>query len=162
MARLAKHVELSLASVDLTLSQYRLLTSLAEGEAGSSRLAERMAISPPTVTSVVDGLVARGLVERRPDRADRRRQRLVLTEAGERAVAQADAAVEARFHGLLDRLGPGRAAAAVAALADWRDALDLHLEAHLDAGVAARSTRRDPSPSAPRAAPRPSPASARS
>jgi DNA-binding MarR family transcriptional regulator len=119
-----------------------------------------MAISPPTVTSVVDGLVSRGLVERRPDPSDRRRLRLLLTPAGEGAVSQADAAVEARMAGLLGRLADDRASAALAALADWRDALDLHLEARgptsaLAAGTPAAAPAAAASAAAPAATARP-------
>ena len=63
-AWLAKQVELSLAEVDLSLSQYRILGLLDEGSAVSSALAERLAVRPPSVTAVIDGLVTRGLVAR--------------------------------------------------------------------------------------------------
>ncbi|QCU79236.1 MarR family transcriptional regulator [Citricoccus sp. SGAir0253] len=45
-------------------------------------LAERLRIAPRSATEVVDQLQAKGLVERRPDPADRRATRIVLTDRG--------------------------------------------------------------------------------
>jgi len=45
-------------------------------------LAERLRIAPRSATEVVDQLQGKGLVERRPDLADRRATRIVLTEGG--------------------------------------------------------------------------------
>src|SRR5438552_18615506 len=73
LARLARHVEHALDSLELSLPQYRLLSLLGDGSSASSALAGRLAVSPPSVTAVVDGLVTRGLVERHADAADRRR-----------------------------------------------------------------------------------------
>jgi DNA-binding MarR family transcriptional regulator len=46
------------------------------------RVAERLGCDPSNVTGIVGRLEARGLVERRPDPADRRIRNLVLTDAG--------------------------------------------------------------------------------
>ena len=96
-AWLAKQVEIGLASVDLSVPQYRVLGLLDESSAVSSDLAERLAVRPPSVTAIVDGLVARGLVERRHVAADRRRVDHVLTEDGRHTLASADAAVASRL-----------------------------------------------------------------
>jgi len=100
IARLARQVELATASVDLTLSQYRVLAILDLGCEAASKLADKLAVSRPSVTGVVDGLVARGLVERSHGDTDRRRVQLDLTPAGRLALASADAAIEQR----LDRI----------------------------------------------------------
>ena len=63
---MARHVELAVATVDLTLSQYRVLGTLGDGREAASGLAQKLAVSRPSVTGVVDGLVARGLVRRDP------------------------------------------------------------------------------------------------
>lgn len=96
-AWLAKQVEIGLASADISLPQYRVLGLLDESPAVSSDLAERLAVRPPSVTAIIDGLVARGLVERRHVAADRRLVDHVLTAAGHRALAQADSAVALRL-----------------------------------------------------------------
>ena len=58
VARLAKQVEVALAPLDLSLPQYRVLALLGDGSTASSVLARKLAVSPPSVTAVVDGLVA--------------------------------------------------------------------------------------------------------
>ena len=66
VARLARQVEIALAAVDLTLPQYRVLGTLDGGPEASSVLAEKLVVSRPSVTGVVDGLVARGLARSSP------------------------------------------------------------------------------------------------
>jgi long-chain acyl-CoA synthetase len=123
-AWLAKQVELGLAAADLSLSQYRVLGLLDGSAAVSSDLAERLAVSPPSVTAVIDGLVGRGLVERRTVVADRRQVQHVLTPAGRRALDTADAGVATRLveiaHCLSDEDEAGRAFDGLVA---WRRAL---------------------------------------
>ncbi|MGW2377182.1 MULTISPECIES: MarR family winged helix-turn-helix transcriptional regulator [Kitasatospora] len=51
-----------------------------------SDLAEKLHIAPRSATTVVDALEEAGLVERRPDPADRRAVRILLTEAGRAAL----------------------------------------------------------------------------
>jgi long-chain acyl-CoA synthetase len=93
-AWLAKRVEVALAAMDLTLPQYRVMGVLAEGSAAASGLANRMAVRPPSITAVIDGLVARGLVERKQEDSDRRRITHRLTSEGARIVAEADRSVD--------------------------------------------------------------------
>src|SRR5271157_2599820 len=93
-AWLSKRVEVALAGMDLTLPQYRVLGILAEGSAAASGLADRLAVRRPSITALIDGLVARGLVDRRQEDADRRRVALRLTDDGARILAEADRAVD--------------------------------------------------------------------
>jgi long-chain acyl-CoA synthetase len=93
-AWLSKRVEFALAQIDLTLPQYRVLGILSEGSAAASGLAQRLAVRPPSITAVIDGLVARGLVDRTHEESDRRRITLRLTADGERIVAAADHCVD--------------------------------------------------------------------
>ncbi len=74
----------------LTPQQYRMLKLIGAGGERSARLAERLAVAKPTLTSTADGLVAAGLVSREPETSDRRVVRLWLTEAGQRAVDLSD------------------------------------------------------------------------
>ena len=94
-AWLSKRVEVALAQVELTLPQYRVLGILAEGSAAASGLADRLAVRRPSITALVDGLVAKGLVDRRQEDSDRRKVALRLTDAGVRVLAEADEAVDA-------------------------------------------------------------------
>ena len=129
-AWLAKQVEIGLGTVDLSLPQYRILGMLDESSAVSSHLAERLAVRPPTITAVVDGLVAKGLVERRTVEGDRRRVDHVLTDAGHRMLDAADAAIDARLHEITDALDdPAAAEEAFCGLAGWRKALVAYRQA---------------------------------
>jgi len=130
VARLAKQVEVALAPLDLSLPQYRVLALLADGSTASSVLARQLAVSPPSVTALVDGLVARGLVERQPDPEDRRRLTLLLTRDGERLVAAADTAAEARRGDIAAHLDEPPEALA-AGLDGWNRALDRSREERL-------------------------------
>ena len=125
LARLARQLEKALEPLELTLPQFRVLSLLADGSSASSALASRLAVSPPSMTAVIDGLSARGLVDRRADPDDRRRLTLLLTTAGRKALRTAEAAIDARLvevSGYLEE--PERAAEALAALAVWNHALD--------------------------------------
>jgi len=124
-AWLAKQVELGLASVELSLPQYRVLGVLAEGVAIPSALADRLTVRRPTVTAVVDGLEARGLVERRPGAtSDRRSVPHTLTARGRRLLAKADDAVDARLREIAGALGdPALVDEALRSLALWRRAM---------------------------------------
>jgi long-chain acyl-CoA synthetase len=93
-AWLSKRVEVALGTVDLTLPQFRVLGILAEGSSAASGLADRLAVRRPSITAVVDGLVTRGLVDRRQEDTDRRRVELRLTDEGAQILADADRAVD--------------------------------------------------------------------
>jgi long-chain acyl-CoA synthetase len=126
-ARLARQVELGLAGTELTLAQYRVLMLLSHQAEGASRLADHLAVSKPSITSVMDGLVARGLVVRHQDSEDRRRVEHRLTGDGRRLLDEADGAVEARFEEIASYLGDsGLIDEAMAGLERWRQALDTY------------------------------------
>ena len=76
----------ALEQYDVTPSQVRALRMAALGDEPPrlSVLAERLRIAPRSATEVVDALEARGLVERRPDPADRRAALVTATEEGRR------------------------------------------------------------------------------
>lgn len=59
------------------------LLDLNDGLTGAD-LARREQVTPQAINVVVNAVVAQGLVERRPDPDDRRRQRLHLTAEGRR------------------------------------------------------------------------------
>ncbi len=131
VARLARYVELSLQPLELTVAQYRVLCALDSGAEASSSLAEKLAVSAPSVTTVVDGLVTRGFVDRRHDSGpDRRRVSISLTPEGRRLADAARVAVARRLSSILERLASEEAAtAAVRGLGLWAAALDLERDA---------------------------------
>ncbi len=122
-AWLAKRVEVALGEVELTLPQYRVLGILTEGSSAASALAERLAVRRPSITAVVDGLVARGLVDRRQEDADRRRVALRLTPKGARILAAADRAVDAYLESIAAHLPAKEEATALRSLELWGRAL---------------------------------------
>jgi long-chain acyl-CoA synthetase len=123
IARLAKVLEVALTDVDLTLPQYRALAFLEVGTVAPSTLAGLLTVSRPTITALVDGLVARGLVERRADPTDRRRVEHRLTDAGAKALALADRVAAQRLDELLARVGDEDRATGRAGLEVWARAL---------------------------------------
>lgn len=85
--------------------QYRVLKLIGAGGERSARLADKVAVARPTLTSIADSLVAAGLARRQAEPGDRRVVRLYLTEAGDAAVRRADEAYAAWFGSLLDCTG---------------------------------------------------------
>ncbi len=68
---------------DLRISQFRALLFINRYPEGPLiDLAEHLGLAPPSASALVDGLVKRGLVDRRPSNHDRRRITLTLTAAG--------------------------------------------------------------------------------
>jgi long-chain acyl-CoA synthetase len=124
VARLARFVEVALAGCDLSLPQYRLLSLLSEGSVNASTLARRLVVSRPSVTALVDGLVARGMVERGTDPSDRRHVIHLVTERGATVLAEADRTAAARLQDLSAHLSSDDVPAARAGLAAWGRALD--------------------------------------
>ncbi|HUB39604.1 MAG TPA: MarR family transcriptional regulator [Streptosporangiaceae bacterium] len=85
--------------------QYRMLKLIGAGGERSAKLAEKLAVAKPTLTSTADSLVAAGLATRQAEPGDRRVVRLFLTEAGRAAIERADQAHAAWFGSLLDHTG---------------------------------------------------------
>ena len=124
VARLARAVEQSLADVDLSLAQYRVLAFLSDVDgAAASVVAGRLGVSRPSVTGIVDGLVARGLVERTPCDTDRRRVEHHLTADGLALLDAADGAAGDRLDELAGHGDPATAAAAADGLDAWGELL---------------------------------------
>ncbi len=89
------------AAGDLTLAQYRVLALVAAGDERATLLAGRLAITKPSVSAVVDGLVERGCLAREPVEGDRRAVRLRITAEGTRALIAAETAMAERLEPLV-------------------------------------------------------------
>ena len=84
---LQRRVSSDLAARDVTLPQFDVLATLRFGEGVTQQeLAGRLLVTKGNVCGVLDRLERLGWVERRPDPADRRANRLHLTPAGRRKV----------------------------------------------------------------------------
>jgi DNA-binding MarR family transcriptional regulator len=88
----------------LTPPQYLALRAIAQEPTSVSELARRAGVSGPAGTQLVNALETAGLVQRRAEPADRRRQRLVPSPAGRRALRSADALLTERLTALLEGL----------------------------------------------------------
>lgn len=82
VARFHADYEEAAAGHALTGPQARLLSLLALEPLPMRKLAQRLKCEPSNVTGIVDRLESRGLVERRPDSADRRVKLAAATEEG--------------------------------------------------------------------------------
>jgi len=90
----------------MTVAQHLALRAIRRDGVSGAELARRTGVSGPAVSQLLAGLTEAGLLEREADAADRRRQRLALTDAGERAFASAEAMLRAELGTLLEPLPP--------------------------------------------------------
>ncbi|HEX6032402.1 MAG TPA: MarR family transcriptional regulator [Tepidiformaceae bacterium] len=74
------------AELGLTTAQLRVMFLMRENPGVTAgELATRLAVTPPTISGIVDRLVKLGLVRREDDEHDRRLVRNYLSDAGENA-----------------------------------------------------------------------------
>lgn len=87
---------------------YQVLTSAEQGEPSSQlALAHRLGVDRTVMTYLIDDLERSGLVERRPDPADRRARLLSATAAGRARLAEATEALRRAEDHVLAPLNPG-------------------------------------------------------
>ena len=66
----------------------------AEGPASQQQISRRLAVDRTTMVALIDAMGAKGLVQRRPDPRDRRKNMIELTGAGRDTCRQATPAVD--------------------------------------------------------------------
>ena len=80
------------------MPKFRVLIFLNRHAGASlSDIAEHLGLTLPSMSKMIDGLVARNMVTRQMDTKDRRRVTLVLTALGRRAMQSAYNATESRL-----------------------------------------------------------------
>lgn len=94
---------------DLTAAELRVLQHSPDAPR-MGELVAQLEAPKSTITSVVDRLVARGLVSRSTDGHDRRGQIVRATEQGIEMLAQLDAALASRVEGLVEALSAAQRA----------------------------------------------------
>ena len=95
-----------LKGLGVQVEVWRVLETLDSGEHYTmGELAEIVLMNPPTLTKLVDRMVANGLVHRQLAPEDHRRVRLVLTDAGLELVEKVRRHVEVQNDDILERLG---------------------------------------------------------
>ena len=109
----------------LTLTQLRTLFVLrVEDGASAGVLAERLNVTPSTLTRIVDRLVRQGLVQRETDHGDRRLVRHRLSASGSNTVEELERGFRARMNEVVDRLSAPQLERLVLALDDLTAALE--------------------------------------
>ena len=100
-------VAAELAAADGGRHHYVLLAALAEGgPASQADLGRRTTIDRSDIVAALNELAERGLVERSPDPADRRRNVITLTAAGRRQLHKLDRLLDRAQDDLLAPLSP--------------------------------------------------------
>ena len=111
-----KAVDEELYTHGLTGAQFEVLRQLWERDRRELRsLQERLGITSPTLTGIVDGLVSRGLVQREISTEDARVKELCLTAHGQSLNEQICEAIEQAHLRLLAGFSPAEATL----LKDW-------------------------------------------
>jgi len=112
---------------DLPRSGPFVLGGMANHGASAGDLVRQLGVTKQATGQLVDTLVARGYLERRPDPDDRRRMVIELTPRGRAAAAEVREAVQGVDADLARRLSPAQLAglrAGLVALCDIRDAFE--------------------------------------
>lgn len=95
-----------LGGYGVTPAQYAVLKVLWERDGQSATdIGERLVLDRATMTGLTDRLSNGGLIERRPDGADRRVNRLFLTEAGRALEIPLDREMDEMNEAFASRLG---------------------------------------------------------
>jgi DNA-binding MarR family transcriptional regulator len=95
------------ASPGANLSQYRVLSAIAEGDQRASRIAARLAVGKPAISATVDSLCQAGWLARSSVEGDQRVAALRLTEEGGRALARMEGPMVAWVDDLCARAPDG-------------------------------------------------------
>jgi DNA-binding MarR family transcriptional regulator len=94
-----------LAEHDLTPHHFGMLMALDQVDpATQQQLSRAVGVDPRNAVPVIDALERRGLIQRRPDPSDRRRNAIALTPAGRAAIRELRRAGEEVEEQLLDCL----------------------------------------------------------
>ncbi|OIK15146.1 hypothetical protein BIV60_10485 [Bacillus sp. MUM 116] len=92
-------------------SEFKVLATIQRGISEGrpnmkvSEISQKLQVTPPTVTQIINILEKDGLVERQIDPDDRRAVKIKLSEKGMEATIQARKAFAETFRGLIDHLG---------------------------------------------------------
>ena len=90
--RMFRAVNDEMLGCGLSMARTKVLARLRErGPTRQNVLATELALSPHSITDIVDGLERSGMAERRPDPTDRRAKLVAITDAGEAGLDVANA-----------------------------------------------------------------------
>ncbi len=128
---------------DLSPTARQALAALegAEGPLSPTAISERLLVTTASITSLLDTLERRGLVQRQPDPDDRRRQWVSLTSAGQAIVDEFLPEIVALQAAIMADVSEADRQQLMGALATVRTTI---AELDVDAIVAAAPARRKP------------------
>lgn len=99
--------EKGLGDLDLTTTQFAALVKIGDrGEVSQNLLGRLTAMDPATIQGVIQRLMARGLIDRRPDPNDRRATLLRLSTSGRTLTREAIRRAHHVSKGVLEPLTP--------------------------------------------------------
>ena len=108
----------------MSITDLSVLYQIERGVDLPSTVARALRVDPARMTHVADRLVAHGYLERAPDREDRRRWRLRLTDAGRERLKQGQGDIVRIVDGVLDGLAPDERSELIHSLQAVRRVLD--------------------------------------
>lgn len=113
-------------AADLSVPQFRTLAVIdRKANTSLSDVTEHIGLTLPSMSKLVDGLVARKLVTRQTDPTDRRRMTLALTRSGQTALEASRSATRACLAESLATLTDAERAAVVKAMEALRPVFSL-------------------------------------
>jgi DNA-binding MarR family transcriptional regulator len=122
---------------DLSVPQFRTLIFLSRHEGTSlSQVAEHVGLTLPSMSSIIDGLVARRLATRETHPNDRRRMALALTTRGQATLRSALGATEAYLRDVFATLPSAERAIVVQSMRTLRPAFSQGRVGTAEMGVA--------------------------
>ena len=105
--RMERRLERLLEERGLSLPQFDILATLAMGEGITQQeLAQRMLVTKGNICGMIDRMETNGWVERRPDKQDRRANRLFLVPAGRKQLARSFPDQHAAVQEMMSALRP--------------------------------------------------------
>ena len=109
-----------IAELDISITQMKTLHALSEcvREISVKELSDRLRLSLPGASRLVDGLMRRGWIERREDPDDRRMKRIGITAEGRRVIDRIESARLVGLEQYAASLTPEQRATLSSALSD--------------------------------------------
>jgi MarR family transcriptional regulator, organic hydroperoxide resistance regulator len=106
--RIARRLDHSLETYGLSVPQFDILATLGFEEGITQQeLAQRLLVTKGNICGMIDRMEASGWVQRRPDREDRRANRLFLTAQGRQLLDEAFPDQQRILNRMLGALGEG-------------------------------------------------------
>jgi DNA-binding MarR family transcriptional regulator len=116
----SQHLYALIGEIDISITQMKTLHALDDyaAEVSVKELGDRLGLSLPGASRMVDGLLRRGWLERREDPADRRMKRVGITAEGRKVIARIETARLAGLEDYAASLSPEQRALLSSALSD--------------------------------------------